>query len=169
MNLILLGNTCSGKSTLAKFLEMAGYVYMPTGDITRQLIKAGAHNLPYIWSTIIGTIDVKVNHVLDHFYLHTMRQLKDMTGQWPVVIEVIDKRTKPTLNAHSELKAPDKIRRYDAQYAGIIDYLGQIKVTPVRVINMDTGFDISELINAGIVPFNLPPVISMEDIYGNTK
>lgn len=167
--LMLFGNSCSGKSTLAKFLQMAGYIYVPTGDITRQLEKAGASNMPYLWTTIISTLDVSKSHVFDHFYMHTMHQLKDMSGDWPIVIEVIDKRSATTLNAHSELSAPAKQRRYDMQYAGIIDWLKQIKVKPVRVINMDTGFDISELIKAGIVSFNLPPVISFEDINGNTK
>jgi hypothetical protein len=99
-----------------------------------------------------------------------MRQLQAMTGEWPIVIEVIDKRTNPVSNVHSEVKLKEKQTRYSAQYDDIMSWLKRNDITHIRVINMDTGFDVSELIKAQIVPFWCPPVISFEEaVHDNTK
>lgn len=168
MQLMLLGNSCAGKSTLALYLASLGYRYVPTGTITRDLEKAGASNMPYLWTTIINTLNMAETHVFDHFYMHTMRQLQNMAGEWPIVIEVIDKRTNPVSNAHSESKLKEKQTRYNAQYDNIMAWLKRNEIQHIRVINMDTGFDVSELIKAQIVPFWCPPVISFEEaVHGN--
>lgn len=154
MNLMLLGNSCSGKTTLMKILTKYGYHKMPTGDITRFLYECGCQNMPVIVQTLIENLRPD-NYCFDHFYIHTMEQLHDVTGHWPIVVNVIDKRTGNTHHSQDPAKIERKQERFNSQLPQIFEWLAKHKaVQVVTVYNTDYGFDMSELIEYKIVPYD---------------
>ena len=154
MNLMLLGNSCSGKTTLMKILTEYGYHKMPTGDITRFLYECGCQNMPVVVQTLIQNLRPD-SYCFDHFYIHTMEQLRNITGEWPVVINVIDMRTGNTHHGQDSAKIERKQERFYSQLPYIVEWLTNHKtVRVVTVSNTDYGFDMSELIEHAIIPYN---------------
>lgn len=154
MNLMLLGNSCSGKTTLMNILTKYGYHAMPTGDITRFLYKCGCQNMPVIIQTLINHLKPD-SYCFDHFYIHTMEQLHDITGHWPIVINVIDERTGDTWHSQDPAKIERKQARFNSQLPQICEWLKNHKaVQIVTVHNTDYGFDMSELIEHELVPYD---------------
>ena len=154
MNIILFCNSGSGKSTLAKLLSEYGYCHINTGEITRMMAKMDVHNLPVVVQTMIATMDFSKSHVFDHFYIHTYEQLRDL-GANPIVVAVMDRRTeKPPINK--------KRHRFHEQLPKILTYFDKVHIKPIEVINTDYGFDVSELINAGILPFECMAMLKPE-------
>ena len=154
MNLMLYGNSCSGKTTFMKILAKSNYTAIPTGDLTRQLYSFGCKNMPVIVQNIIANLSKDREYVFDHFYIHTCEQLHDLFSEWPTVIHVIDRRTEPTFHSQD----PDKIKRKQARFNWQADeierWLKDNDVPVVIVYNTDYGFDVSELIEHGILDYN---------------
>lgn len=167
MNLMLLGNSCSGKTTLAKMLTKFGYKHLPTGEMTRYLYGLGCTNMPYVMTTIIESL-APDSYCFDHFYIHTMKQLKALTGSYPIVIQVIDKRSKLICHSQDPAKIARKRERFDEQYDTIVKWLVANGIKVFNVINMDTGFDVSNLIEEKIIPYASMPVLIPEVHSGNT-
>lgn len=147
MNIMLLGNTGCGKSTLAKLLsDRHGFRHVNTGKLTRLMASFGCNNLPILVQDMIKTMSPADTHVFDHFYMHTWEQLNDLFGR-PIVVLVEDRRSCPKDTQHR------KYRRFIGQLPEIYKFLRDKEIIPIRVYNTDYGFDVSELINAGILPF----------------
>lgn len=146
MNIMIYGNSGSGKTTLASILKKYGYVHINTGQITRLMADMDCHNLPVIVQTMVSTMDTTKDHCFDHFYIHTYEQLRDL-GMTPAVVYLADNRGIGHLNT-------TKRERWKCQDLKIIDYLHAVKATIIKVYNTDYGFDLSELIRAGYLPFN---------------
>ena len=151
MNLIIYGNSGSGKTTLAKLLSNEGYCHINTGDITRLMAAMDCHNLPVIVQSMVASMSDKP-HVFDHFYIHTYEQIADIFGAAPVVIKLIDERSV----SHDTNR---KRRRFAVQEPKIEYYLKHASAKVVTVYNTDYGFDVSELINEGYLPFDTFAVI----------
>lgn len=146
MNLMIYGNSGSGKTTLGTILAKYGYIHINTGHITRLMAEMDCHNLPIIVQTMVATMDTAKNHCFDHFYIHTYEQLRDL-GVAPVVITLADRR-------RVTVKQTDKRDRWECQDPIIAGYLDKVKAKTVMVYNTDYGFDLSELIRGGYLPFN---------------
>lgn len=154
MNLMLFGTSCAGKTTFMNILSEYGYHPVPTGDITRFLYKCGCKNMPVIVQAIVGNLQ-QDSYCFDHFYIHTMEQLRDITGEWPVVIHIIDKRSGHREHGQSPDKIAKKQARFDSQLPVIMDWLNKHStVRMVTVYNTDYGFDMSELIEYNLVPYD---------------
>lgn len=153
MILMLYGPSCCGKTTLMKMLAEYKYTPVPTGNLTRSLYAIGCTNMPVIMQTVVQHMQPG-NYCFDHFYIHTMEQLHDLTGEWPVVIGVLDKRTNPTRHSQDPTKIQQKQERFNAQAPEIAEWLRIHPVKFVFVINTDYGFDLSELIEHRIIPYN---------------
>lgn len=150
--LMLYGPSGCGKTTLATIIAKYGYIHVNTGDITRLMAAQGCHNLPVIVQTMIDTMDFSKSHVFDHFYMHTWKQLNVKTDV--VVIEILDVRKDP---AHMPL-ASDKRTRWFDQDPAIRKFITDNKIEVIKVYNTDYGFDVSELIRCGLLPFDAFPV-----------
>lgn len=146
MNIMIYGNSGSGKTTLATILKKYGYIHINTGQITRLMADMDCHNLPVIVQSMVSTMDTNKDHCFDHFYIHTYEQLRDL-GMTPAVVCLVDTRTID----HADTKKRD---RWLCQNHEIVTYLDKAKATVIKVYNTDYGFDISELISAGYLPFN---------------
>lgn len=146
MNLMIYGNSGSGKTTLGTILAKYGYIHINTGHITRLMAEMDCHNLPVIVQTMVSTMDTGKNHCFDHFYIHTYEQLRDM-GITPVVVMLVDRRS-------TDAKHTIKRARWKYQDRAIVSYLDKVKANTVVVYNTDYGFDLSELIRGGCLPFN---------------
>lgn len=146
MNLMIYGNSGSGKTTLGTILAKYGYIHINTGHITRLMAEMDCHNLPVIVQTMVSTMDFTKSHCFDHFYIHTYEQLRDL-DEPPVVIVLVDRRAVDT-------KQTDKRDRWMRQDPTIASYLDKAKAKIVKVYNTDYGFDLSELIRDGYLPFN---------------
>lgn len=151
MNIMIYGNSGSGKTTLATILAEEGYCHINTGNITRLMANMDCHNLPVIVQSMIASMTDKP-HVFDHFYIHTYEQIADTFGEPPAVIKLIDKRSV----SHEDTR---KRRRFVAQEPKIENYLKFKSAKVVTVYNTDYGFDVSELINEGYLPFDSFAVI----------
>lgn len=160
-NLMLYGPSCSGKSTLAKLLEPYGYKHLPTGEMTRYLYSLGCTNMPTVMTTIIETLK-PANYCFDHFYMHTAVQLRTITGKWPVIITLIDKREEPTLHSQDPEKIKRKRARFDAQSAEISKFIIDNKLPVVNVTHLATGFDVSELIEHKLISYDAPTVLGVQ-------
>lgn len=145
MNIMIYGNSGSGKTTLGTILAKYGYIHINTGHITRLMAEMDCHNLPVIVQTMVATMDIGKNHCFDHFYIHTYEQLRDMSVP-PVVIMLVDRRSVT-------VERTAKRDRWDWQDPAIVGYLGKVKAKTVTVYNTDYGFDLSELIRGGYLPF----------------
>lgn len=145
MNLMIYGNSGSGKTTLGTILAKYGYIHINTGHITRLMAEMDCHNLPVIVQTMVGTMDPAKNHCFDHFYMHTYEQLNVM-GVRPTVIVLIDRRS-------GTVDRTIKRDRWEYQDPAIVSYLDKVKANIVTVYNTDYGFDLSELIRGGYLPF----------------
>lgn len=152
MNLILYGPSCCGKSTLMRLLAKKGFTPVPTGDITRLLYSTGATCMPYIVQTIISTMKPD-NYCFDHFYIHTWEQLNNKFDSQPIVIRVVDARKNPTYHSQAIDKIKRKQARFEAQSAEIEAFFKAHDITPITVTNTDYGFDMSELIEHKIIPY----------------
>lgn len=153
MNILLYGNTGSGKSTLAKTLcAKYPFKHVNTGALTRMMASFGCSNLPVLVQDMIKSMDVRDSHIFDHFYMHTWEQLTDLFGR-PYVVTVVDNRT--TRLPVSE----EKHKRFLAQHCEISKFMEVHDIHPIIVYNTDYGFDVSELIRNGILPFNEYAVI----------
>lgn len=146
MNIMIYGNSGSGKTTLAIILKKYGYVHINTGQITRLMADMDCHNLPVIVQTMVSTMDTTKAHCFDHFYIHTYEQLRDL-GMTPAVVCLVDSRSID----HPDTK---KRERWLCQDPEIAAYLDKIGATIIKVYNTDYGFDLSELIRTGYLPFN---------------
>lgn len=146
MNLMIYGNSGSGKTALGTILAKYGYIHINTGHITRLMAEMDCHNLPVIVQTMVGTMDTGKDHCFDHFYIHTYEQLRDM-GIPPVVIRLVDRRS-------ITVERTAKRARWEWQDPEITSYLDKVKAKTVAVYNTDYGFDLSELIRGGYLPFN---------------
>lgn len=162
MNLILYGTSCSGKTTLMNILAKYNYKPVPTGTLARTLYGIGCQNMPVIMQTIISTLKRTTPYCFDHFYIHTCEQLHDLFKEWPTVIRLIDKRTVKTQHSQSPEKIVRKQQRFDAQAAIIESWLANNNINVVNVYNTDYGFDMSELIEHGLVPYNTLVMIKPE-------
>ena len=151
MNLMIYGNSGSGKTTLAALLSEEGYCHINTGNITRLMANMDCHNLPVIVQSMVASMSDKP-HVFDHFYIHTYEQIADRFGKPPVVIRLIDNRSISHENTR-------KRRRFVAQEPKIEYYLKHKAAKVVTVYNTDYGFDVSELIYEGYLPFDSFAVI----------
>lgn len=158
INLMLYGPSGSGKTTLAKLLAMAGhYIHVNTGEITRLMHSADCHNLPKIVQDMVYSMDPAKAHVFDHFYVHTYRQLAAHCGGPLHVIEVIEGRTEP------KILDSLKRRRWFEQDKFIRQWFCQMKIEPIKVNRLDFGYDVSELISHGILPYETLPVLNPMD------
>ena len=153
MNIIIYGNSGSGKSTFAARLSARHptFKHINTGEITRMMARFGCHNLPVLVQTIIDSLDFDDNHIFDHFYMHTWHQLYENFGT-PIVVEMIDKTSRPKRDSR-------KTERFEAQHREIQEFFVRHSIKPIKVYNTDYGFDVSELINAGVLPFSELAVI----------
>ena len=156
MNIMLLGNTGSGKSTLADLLASRhNFKHVNTGKLTRMMASFGCNNLPILVQDMIKTMSPNDNHIFDHFYMHTYKQLDDLFGK-PIVVFVEDRRTK-------RIPVDErKHQRFMAQLPTIHEFMLMNDIVPIKVYNTDYGFDVSELIRARILPFNEFAVIKPE-------
>ena len=156
MNIMLLGNTGSGKSTLADLLASRhNFKHVNTGKLTRMMASFGCNNLPILVQDMIKTMSPNDNHIFDHFYMHTYKQLADLFGK-PIVVFVEDRRTK-------RIPVDErKHQRFMAQLPTIHEFMLMNDIVPIKVYNTDYGFDVSELIRARILPFNEFAVIKPE-------
>lgn len=164
MNIMLYGTSCAGKSTLMNLLTKFAYQAVPTGTIVRQLYGIGCQNMPVIMQTIIGTLKHDRDYCFDHFYVHTCEQLRDLFGAWPTVIHVIDRRTIKTQHSQDPAKIERKQARFNEQASTIEGFLAANKVPTITVYNTDYGFDLSELIEHGVVPYNTLVIMKPEVI-----
>lgn len=146
MNLIIYGNSGNGKTTLARYLADYGYIHVNTGDITRLMASQDCHNLPVIVQAMVASMDWSKPHVFDHFYIHTYRQICGLTNP-PVVVRLIDKRSVD----HDDTP---KRRRFEEQAPTIEKFLDRVAAIVIPVYNTDYGFDVSELIKCGALPFS---------------
>lgn len=148
MNIMLLGNTGSGKSTLANLLASRhNFKHVNTGRLTRMMASFGCNNLPILVQDMIKTMSPNDNHIFDHFYMHTWQQLTDLFGE-PVVVIIEDRRSGARdTNAR-------KSKRFVKQLPTIYRFMCEHHIVPIKVYNTDYGFDVSELIRAGILPFD---------------
>lgn len=146
MNLMIYGNSGNGKTTLAKLLTAYKYIHVNTGDITRLMASQDCHNLPVIVQAMVASMDWSKPHVFDHFYIHTYRQICRLT-QPPVIVRLIDNRSVD----HDDTP---KRKRFVAQAPIIEEYFKAAHATIVSVYNTDYGFDVSELIKCGALPFD---------------
>lgn len=146
MNIMIYGNSGSGKTTLGKILARYGYVHINTGEITRMMAAMDCHNLPVIVQAMVESMDRNKRHCFDHFYIHTYKQLRDL-GMEPLVVELLDKRSVTHTNSA-------KRDRWATQSESIEGFFSLNEVKRVKVYNTDYGFDLSELIKAGYLPFD---------------
>ena len=167
MNLLLYGTSCSGKSTLMNVLTQFNYQAVPTGALARQLYNIGCQNMPVIIQTIISTLAHDRNYCFDHFYVHTCEQLHDLFNCWPTVIHLIDRRTVKTQHSQDPAKIERKQKRFDEQATFIEKWLSANSVPTITVYNTDYGFDLSELIEHSIVPYNTRVMIKPENPNAN--
>lgn len=158
INLMLYGPSGSGKTTLAKLLAMTGhYIHVNTGEITRLMHSADCHNLPKIVQDMVYSMDPGKAHVFDHFYVHTYRQLAVHCGGPLHVIEIVEGRTEP------QILNSIKRQRWFEQDKFIRQWFNQVKIDPIKVVRLDFGYDVSELISHGILPYETLPVLNPMD------
>lgn len=156
MNIMLFGNTGSGKSTLAKLLASRhNFKHVNTGRLTRMMASFGCRNLPILVQDMIKTMNPNDDHIFDHFYMHTYKQLDDLFGP-PIVVAVEDRRTK------REPVDSYKYQRFIDQLPRIHMFMATNRIVPIKVYNTDYGFDVSELIRADILPFSEFAVLKPE-------
>ena len=146
MNIMIYGNSGSGKTTLAKILARHGYTHINTGEITRMMAAMDCHNLPVIVQAMVDSMNPRVHHCFDHFYMHTFNQLCDRDME-PLVIDLVDKRSI----THEETR---KRSRWIKQDPAIRRFMSEGRIHVVKVYNTDYGFDLSELISNGYLPFD---------------
>lgn len=146
MNIMIYGNSGSGKTTLGKILARHGYVHINTGEITRMMAAMDCHNLPVIVQSMVESMNKDKHHCFDHFYIHTYKQLCDL-DMHPLVVELIDKRSVTHTNNI-------KRDRWITQSDTIEAFFERNVVRRVKVYNTDYGFDLSELIKSGYLPFD---------------
>lgn len=162
-HLIIYGKPFSGKSTLCRLLaRYAGYTPLLTGDLTRTMRKAGITSLPTVMQTAIANLKPG-QYCHDHLYVHTLRQLVYRGDKVTVVrLEDIQRRPFPSRAAD---KLAAKTKRFYAQMDFVEHALAQLPcVQSVTVVNNEFGFDLSNLIDAGLVPFDCPVVLAPEDL-----
>lgn len=153
MNILLYGNTGSGKSTLAKTLcAKYPFKHVNTGILTRMMASFGCSNLPVLVQDMIKSMNERDSHIFDHFYMHTWEQLTDLFGR-PYVVSIIDNRTV------RQPVSEKKHRRFLTQHREIANFMKVHDIHPIIVYNTDYGFDVSELIKNGILPFDEYAVI----------
>lgn len=162
-HLIIYGKPYSGKSTLCKLLgKYAGYTPLLTGDLTRSMRRAGMTALPTIMSVAMDTLKPG-QYCHDHLYVHTLRQLVD-SGADVAVVYLRDLVRRPFPARHAD-KLTAKVQRWEAQRGFVEAALAQLpSVEVLTVHNGPNGFDLSNLIESGWVPFECPVVLSPEDL-----
>lgn len=162
-HLVIYGKPFSGKSTLCRLLtRYAGYTPLLTGDLTRDMRRAGIESLPTVMRTALDNLKPgKYCH--DHLYVHTLRQLVDR-GDGVAVVKLVDTERRPFPDKYAD-KLSAKVRRFEAQREYVAHALAQMPFVPVvKVTNGPNGFDLSNLIDAGLVPFECPVVLAPEDL-----
>lgn len=162
-HLIIYGKPFSGKSTLCRLLaKYAGYTAFLTGDLTRAMRSAGIESLPTIMRAALDNLKPG-NYCHDHLYVHTLRQLVDR-GDKVIVVKLVDTERRPFPDKYAD-KLSAKVRRFEAQREFVSHALAQMPFVPViKVTNGPNGFDLSNLIEAGVVPFECPVVLAPEDL-----
>lgn len=162
-HLIIYGKPFSGKSTLCRLLaKYAGYTPLLTGDLTRAMRRSGIQSLPTVMRTALDNLKPG-RYCHDHLYVHTLRQLVDK-GDTVSVVRLVDTERRPFPARHAD-KLADKTYRFNAQSDFVEHALAHLPdIQCVKVTNGPQGFDVSNLVDAGLVPFDCPVVLSVEDL-----
>ena len=73
------------------------------------------------------------------------------------VIGIVEGRTEP------QILNSIKRQRWFEQDKFIRQWFNQVKIDPIKVVRLDFGYDVSELISHGILPYETLPVLNPMD------